>query len=105
MAKGRGGEIVPRIPEEAVCIQIHGATRNISMGAENADIAIATPLVIICEESLLLQEILDDWRKVNFTFILKKREEEDLRNDTIVGLTLVLGKTVEHVLLESISNM
>lgn len=69
------------------------------MGAERADDVIVTPLAIIHEESLLLQDNPDDWRKVNFTFILKKREKEDLRN----CLTLVL-EFVEHVLLETISN-
>lgn len=75
------------------------------MGAERADDVIATPLAIIHEKSLLLQDILDDGKKVNFTSLLKKNEKEDLRNYMIVGLTLVLGKIVEHVLLESISNM
>lgn len=74
------------------------------MCAERADDVIATPLAIIHKKSLLLQDILDDWGKVNFTSILKKSEKEDLRNYMIVGLTLVLGKVVEHVLLESISN-
>lgn len=75
------------------------------MGAERADDVIAAPLAIIHEKSLLLQDILDDWRNINFTSILKKSENEDLRNYMMVGLTLVLGKIVEHVLLESISNM
>lgn len=76
------------------------------MAAEKtADRVIATPLATTCEKSLLLQNILDDCRKVYFTYILKKSEEEYLRNYTMVDLTLVLGKIVEHVLLESISNM
>ena len=75
------------------------------MGAEKGDNVIATPLAIIREKSLLLHDILDDWGKVNFISILKKSEKEDLRNYTMVGLTLLLGKIVEHVLLESISNM
>lgn len=75
------------------------------MGAEKADDVTATQLATICEKSLLLQEILNDWRKVNFTSILKKREKEDLRYYAIVDFTLVLGKIAKHVLLESISNM
>lgn len=75
------------------------------MAAEKTDRVIATPLATTCEKSLLLQNTLDDCRKVNFTHILKKSEEEYLRNYAMVGLTLVLGKIVEHVLLESISNM
>lgn len=75
------------------------------MGTEKADDVIATPLAIIHEKSLLFQDTLDDWRKVNFTTILKKSEKDDLRNYTMVGFTLVLGKIVEHVLLESIFNM
>lgn len=70
------------------------------MGAERADDVIVTQLNIIHEESLLLQDNLDDWRQVNFTFILKKSVKEDLRN----CLTLVL-EFMEHVLLETISNM
>lgn len=74
------------------------------MGAETTDRVIATPLATTWEKSLSLQSILDDCRMVNFTYLLKK-SEEDLSNYTMVGLTLVLGKIVEHVLWESISNM
>lgn len=75
------------------------------MGAEKTDRVIATPLATTCEKSLLLQNILDDCRKVNFTYILNKSQVGYLRNYTMAGLTLVLGKIAEHVLLESISNM
>lgn len=76
---------------------------DILIGAEKTYRVIAIPLATTCEKSVLLQSILDDCRKVNY--ILNKSEEGYLRNYTMVGLTLVLGKIVEHVLLESIFNM
>lgn len=46
---------------------------------------IATPLAIICEKTLLLQNILDDCKKVNFRYILNKSVEGYLRNYAMVG--------------------
>lgn len=71
----RGRAIIWWIHKEAKCVHIYGIKWDTHMGAERADDAIVTQLAIIHEESLLLQDNLDDWRKVNFTYFFHIKEK------------------------------
>ncbi|KAK4827590.1 LOW QUALITY PROTEIN: hypothetical protein QYF61_019492 [Mycteria americana] len=70
--------------------------------SELADV-IARPLLIIFDQSWRLREVLKDWRKANVMSIFKKGKEEDPGNYTPVILTLIPGKVMEQLILETIS--
>jgi len=61
---------------------------------------IAELLSIIFERSWKTGEVLEDWRKANFTPIFKKEKQENLRNYRPVSLTSMLGKVRERLILE-----
>jgi len=58
------------------------------------------PVSIIFECSWQLGEVLKDWSKANVTPVFKK---EDTGNCRPVSLTLIPGKVVEQLILETIS--
>lgn len=57
----------------SVCTQTYRTTWDILMDAEKTE-GDCNTTGYHSEKSLLLQNILDDWRKVNFTYILNKSE-------------------------------
>ncbi|GAB0208346.1 mitochondrial enolase superfamily member 1 [Grus japonensis] len=59
------------------------------------------PLSIIYQQSWLTREVPVDWRLANVMSIYKKGQKEDPRNYRSVSLTLVPGKVMEQILLET----
>ncbi|KAK4823258.1 hypothetical protein QYF61_000225 [Mycteria americana] len=49
-------------------------------------------------------EVPKDWRKTNVTPISKKGKKEDLENYRLVSLALILGKVMEHLILEHMND-
>ena len=47
--------------------------------------------------------MLENWKKANVTPIFKKGKKEDPGNYRPVSLTLILGKVMEQLILESVS--
>ncbi|GAB0184021.1 mitochondrial enolase superfamily member 1 [Grus japonensis] len=64
---------------------------------------IARPLSIIFDQSCRLGEVPQDWRKENVTPIFKKDKKEEPGNYRLVSLTLIPGKVMEQLIMETIS--
>ena len=64
--------------------------------------AIAKPLAIIYQHSLLTGEVPEDWRLANVIPIYKKGCKEDPGNYRPVSLTSVPGKVMEWIVLREI---
>jgi len=60
---------------------------------------IAEPLSIIYQRSLLMGTVPEDWRLACVTSIYKKGCREDPGNYRPVGLTSVLGKIMEQIVM------
>ena len=73
--------------------------RHLQVLRELADVT-ARPLLIIFERLWWLGDVLGDCKKANVTSVFKK---EDLGNYRPVSLTLVPGKLVDQILLETVS--
>ena len=67
-----------------------------------ADVTVR-PLLIIFETSWCLGRVPEDWKEANVTPIFKKGKEEDPGNCSLVSLTLIPGKVMEQLILETIS--
>ena len=65
--------------------------------------AIAEPLSIIYQRSLLTGEVPEDWRLANVTPIYKKGCKEDPSYYGPVSLTSVPGKVMEQIVLREIT--
>ena len=61
------------------------------------------PLAIIFERSWQSGEVPEDRKKVNVISAFKNGKKEDPRDYRLVSLTSVSGKTMEQLILESIS--
>ena len=66
-----------------------------------ADVTVR-PLLIIFETSWCLGRVPEDWKEANVTPIFKKGKEEDPGNCSLVSLTLIPGKVMEQLTLETI---
>jgi len=64
---------------------------------------LAKTLSIICQQSWLTGEVLDDWRIASVTPIYKKGWKENSGNYRPVSLTSVLGKIMELFILSALS--
>ena len=64
---------------------------------------IAESFSIIFERSWRIGEVLEDWRKANVTPIFNKGKKEDPGNYRLVSLTSILGKMMEQLILEVIT--
>lgn len=58
-------------------------------------------LAVIFLWSWQLEEVLEDWRNVNVSF-LKMCKEQNLRNNRLVSLTSVPGNVMGQLILENI---
>ncbi|KFQ33117.1 hypothetical protein N332_14752, partial [Mesitornis unicolor] len=65
---------------------------------------LAKPLFIIYQQSWLTGEVPVDWRLANVTPIYKKGRKEDPGNYRPVSLTSVPGKTMEQIILSTITH-
>ena len=61
------------------------------------------PLSIIFERLWQLGNVPEDWRRANATPVFMKGKNEDLENYRLVSLISVPGKTVEQLILGTIS--
>lgn len=64
---------------------------------------LAKLLSIICQQSWLSGEVPINWQLTNVTAIFKKGWKEDPGNYRPVSLTSGMGKTMEHIILSTIT--
>ena len=69
---------------------------------ELADVIVRPPSIIF-GQSWWFEEVPEDWGKANVIPIFKKGKKKDLGNYKLVSLTLIPGKVVEQLILETIS--
>jgi len=64
---------------------------------------LARPLSIICQQSWLTGEVLDNWSITSVSPVYKQGQNEDLGNYSPVSLALVLGKIMEQFILSALT--
>lgn len=65
--------------------------------------ALSINVLIFSDWSWWLGEVLKDWRKANVTPIFKMGKKEDPENYRLVSLTLIPGKALDQLILDTIS--
>ena len=62
-------------------------------------------LALIYNESLARGDVQDEWRQANVSPVFKKGEKYDAANySSVLSLTCICCKTLEHILVSNINN-